>query len=388
MRFLEFLKTINEDIKVGVRNEEIWYDYLKEKYGDKNTDNLFVTFVNVDKVGINPKSQYDTPIGVYAYPLDYVLEEEDVPFRGEGVNKSKKIKILKASGKNFIDGDISKSQYNDNVKYIKQKFNIEDDEINMWENKSRKKTNFGKLWNVTRMLSLKISKPSKEKKDANELSNDELFDELQGTSKDPAKNSVVVWNKILQLLGYDYVVDMGDGIIHPNEPTQAVFLKTTSYKVIDEHYIDTETKFKETQSKDVSKLIDSISHGIWNRELINKVLETKQYRYLKLLDTNDNDALLRVIGVDFELFKKIIKYFYKNDKLENFEMYFRKAQNMFHPSKEDSEKILSYLIDLDDDRMYNKNFDTNRFRSYLKHIYSGKNTIVKKFEKEFGEAHF
>ena len=77
MKFGQYIELF-EDVPVGLKNKEIWFDYLKEKYSkSKDLDKLFISFVNVDKVGINPKSPYDTPIGVYTYPLDNVIAEGD-----------------------------------------------------------------------------------------------------------------------------------------------------------------------------------------------------------------------------------------------------------------------------------------------------------------------
>lgn len=52
--------------------------------------NLFVSFTAIDKLGINPKSTYATPLGIYSYPAEYVAElaaagqdmDQTVPFAG------------------------------------------------------------------------------------------------------------------------------------------------------------------------------------------------------------------------------------------------------------------------------------------------------------------
>jgi hypothetical protein len=36
---------------------------------------LFVSFTAIEKLGINPGSEYDTPNGIYAYPLSYIIRE-------------------------------------------------------------------------------------------------------------------------------------------------------------------------------------------------------------------------------------------------------------------------------------------------------------------------
>lgn len=49
-----------------------------------NPDNLVVTFTAVNKVGINPKNYHTTPLGIYLYPISYVIEREmRVPYAAE-----------------------------------------------------------------------------------------------------------------------------------------------------------------------------------------------------------------------------------------------------------------------------------------------------------------
>ena len=53
--------------------------------------NCFVSFTALEKLGINPQSTYDTPIGIYAYPAEYVVKmagetsqmSDTLPFAGE-----------------------------------------------------------------------------------------------------------------------------------------------------------------------------------------------------------------------------------------------------------------------------------------------------------------
>jgi len=48
-------------------------------------------------------------------------------------------------------------------------------------------------------------------------------------NKEPNNN---VWNKVIRDTGFDVVVDIGNGIIHKNEPTQAVFLIKQAFDVV------------------------------------------------------------------------------------------------------------------------------------------------------------
>lgn len=41
------------------------------------TTNMFVSFTELEKLGIAPKSGHGTPIGIYAYPVDYVIKSPE-----------------------------------------------------------------------------------------------------------------------------------------------------------------------------------------------------------------------------------------------------------------------------------------------------------------------
>jgi hypothetical protein len=56
------------------------------KYRGKS--NIFGSFTAIPKLGINPQTKYNTPVGVYSYPVDYILDQVsgdifDVPFAGK-----------------------------------------------------------------------------------------------------------------------------------------------------------------------------------------------------------------------------------------------------------------------------------------------------------------
>ena len=66
------------------------YEQLKP-YANK--DDYYISFTEIDKLGINPRSGYkDTPLGIYGYPLKEVWKEynieqnrgfDDIPYSGE-----------------------------------------------------------------------------------------------------------------------------------------------------------------------------------------------------------------------------------------------------------------------------------------------------------------
>ena len=213
-------------------------DKLRKYVGTDAEAQYFIQFSDINKLGINPKSKFDTPLGIYAYPLTQLIfdryVEGSLPFASD---RQYLILFKPKEGTNIIDpgNDISDEQYEKykNMLLYNKKFEqfekytpkglewfrdkIEDlkhfeqvkvkgeknhsykewiaselyGEINKIEEQSKwNNNNFGKLWNVTRELSDKKMK---------------------------------IWTYMLRALGIDGVVDYGNGLIHENEPTQAVF---------------------------------------------------------------------------------------------------------------------------------------------------------------------
>ena len=42
------------------------YDQLKQY---KDDPSIYISFTEINKIGINPVSKWDTPLGIYCYPL-------------------------------------------------------------------------------------------------------------------------------------------------------------------------------------------------------------------------------------------------------------------------------------------------------------------------------
>lgn len=364
---------LNEDIPVGLKNKELWFDYLKDNF--KKPDNLFVTFVYQDKVGINPKSIYDTPIGVYTYPLDFIYDEEDVPFRGE--QKPNKIKVLKQLSNKVLSNEISDSEYERQIKKIEKIMKtssnytpeIETDPekyIKRWEDAARKQTNFGSLWNVTRMLSM-------------DYYSRKNFKKVSG----PTKNNPVAWTKLLIDLGYDIVIDYGTGTIHPSEPTQSVFLNPKSYKVVGEEFVDTEARYHKTQKNTDKDLIDLITKG-YTQNIIDELIIRDKIKLLKISNDKDFDALSYSIRVqNFNLFSYLKKYFEREiDK--HFIDYFNRSLTFLGPKDVENE-FVDYFIKLNHSKMFSPKIPISKLLKYMKRTnteFKNKKEIIKKLEDD------
>lgn len=192
------------------KNPKTSVNDLLQSYYDENGEDTFVSFTSVDKLGINPQSKYDTPLGIYAYPLSYVLREIGevdspgavLPFAGD----SQFVNVFTASSQTVLHIDeITTSTYEMYLTKLKQVLPTSVELIDAASKKAPHdalhSTPGGLLWYVTRDLATKLAK---------------------GTSTKPP----VMWNKIFRSIGINGVVDsQGDGIIHHNEPTQAVFFR-------------------------------------------------------------------------------------------------------------------------------------------------------------------
>jgi hypothetical protein len=186
---------------------------LKKYAGRKN---IYISFTDVDKIGINPQSQYTTPIGVYTYPLFSIftsMERENtvkiLPFsNAPHISILESNEVTNLDTYNSLDADIQK------IRHICKKYNINFDHT-IITNSLEKQHAGARFWYITEKCAEQISKSKNQK--------------IQ-----------ISWNWLLRQIGYKGFTT-ATGIIHNNEPIQAVFLSGDSYKLvkrIDNKYSD------------------------------------------------------------------------------------------------------------------------------------------------------
>lgn len=114
------------------------WDYV-DKY--KDDDDVYISFTEIDKIGINPRSKYNTPVGIYTYPLKELvklhlnidprtLEREKVtnkigdyvPFAGN----AKYVNFIRVKDKShFIEDmykDYGSNDYDRDIKILENKY--------------------------------------------------------------------------------------------------------------------------------------------------------------------------------------------------------------------------------------------------------------------------
>jgi len=199
-----------------------------------DTENTFVSFTDIEKLGINPASKYATPIGIYSYPVKYVARYmksgnragDSLPFAGD----SPWVNIFKVTG-NVINLDTMSDAYLSvwqrlAERLLKDRIKFAKEWVTDTEKRSHTESNVtgkfgGRFWFLTRELAIMlVSLDGKTNADS-----DDYDDVLKNR-----RRVAGVWNWIFRQMGIDGAVDLGNGIIHGNEPTQAVFFSSSVIK--------------------------------------------------------------------------------------------------------------------------------------------------------------
>ena len=231
MKICELLEGRNNPkLNPKISAYQVIADRLKntnDKIGD--VTNLFVSFTEINKLGINPRSKWFTPLGIYAYPAEYIKiqvnsETEDMselPFAGDAPY----VNLFEVQGNIIQIDSISNSDANIYYKKIAdvyakayisnqensgsrgQKWKTAVDEVEKIIHDSRnealnRESEGGYFWYVTMKVAALY---------ANELG-------ITGRRRNP-----IAWNKLFRKIGIDGFVDSGKGIIHTSEPTQGLF---------------------------------------------------------------------------------------------------------------------------------------------------------------------
>ncbi|MFA5490950.1 MAG: hypothetical protein WC284_17360 [Candidimonas sp.] len=201
---------------------ETIYEFFN-KY--RNDENAYVHTTNIDKVGINPKKydSHDSPVGIYAFRIMDIADSID---RIRPDTKSLGL-ILPYYGGNYtfilsspIPHDFVKIYTNEllnsDIEKMKDMFSLSENDIKKLKSSARTNLNFidapaGYLWGMTKSIA------------------GGFVDEFDNyTSVDTRK-----WSTILRKLGHEAFNDPGYGFIHGAESTQALFLNTSTFNVID-----------------------------------------------------------------------------------------------------------------------------------------------------------
>ena len=178
---------------------------IRDQYGN----DCYVRYVGEPKLGHNPMSRWNTPFGLCSYPIDYVIENKlRVPYAG----KMPYMVIFKPKDDvNVLE--IGHSDPHSVLKHIQHGL----DKV-LGTGNDNTKVNDDSMKDVWYYMYRRVHDYG-------------MANRLNGVD---SQSIGMLVRKILLASGYQGVNDPGEGIIHENEPTQAIF-----FNVKDLHRIDT-----------------------------------------------------------------------------------------------------------------------------------------------------
>lgn len=250
---------------VGYRGSLEW---IKQNIPSDQYGQYGVTMTMIDKIGVNPRSTYATPIGVYFYPLDFYVGETSAGRTMPFPDNPQYIKIfrIEADQQSYLDLDqLSNADFREFVRSIKSRFEefaasfpetrgylsqgrretdeLIDDLVDDSVGAARVKTPAGRLWYVLWQLSSNIlNVPGERLSRRNAL--------IQ------AQRSSVLWNWMFRQLGITAVHDT-QGIIHENEPTQGVVFDPKTIQIVRTFPVEDHRLMLSAQQQNISDKLES-----------------------------------------------------------------------------------------------------------------------------------
>ena len=210
------------------------------------------------KLGINPRSSFETPLGIYTYPVDYILSRKG---QAEFGGNRPYVYVVQSRGKlldldNYTEADLAAD-----IKKLDASFHM----VSAARESAKINTPGCIIWNLTRLMAKEEadeynwSFDDDEEEQPIEPYRDDYSDDDEGEdeyeqaleayeeemrewsdaheSREPKerRKPMIAWMSMLsRRLGYEGAVDYnGGGIIHENEPTQAVFFGRQAFKELE-----------------------------------------------------------------------------------------------------------------------------------------------------------
>lgn len=244
--------------------------------GDVKGDEVHIHFSDLDMMSTNPRPHHSDPLGIYAFPRDYV--EDGKLIRNNMFSRMPYyFVIIPSPDAKILDLSTLSS---DDVEGLLKTMGLHDKRVTpTTDPTSTTKYPGAILWHtIKRHIS-----------DGN-LRNSE-------------------WNRLFKLVGYNVVKDNGLSIIHHAEASQTVFLTSKSYKIIDQGVQTSSAIFKILVSEfpEWKKSLFR-SKGPFNRAVSLRLSMVDTEKSVSILFSYDEHQNMRVMTNGFE--KDIDKHIY------------------------------------------------------------------------------
>ena len=195
-------------------------------------ENLIVTFTEVDKVGVNPKSVFSTtPNGIYFYPLKYVLGNNisEVEFAGDRpfikvceLARPGRVLRMRTGGDEGIGllyDSLPRAEVDEAARILE------------FPDPNLTRSNYSALWKVARRVAhnrvLGMDFPDRPERGATPLMGSPRPNRSQRSTAE-----VIEWNAVFRQAGIDGFIDEGTGTIYSYEPTQGVVFSAGAIRVL------------------------------------------------------------------------------------------------------------------------------------------------------------
>ena len=253
-----------------------------EKFADVKSNDICeyaFTMTSVAKVGLNPRSEYDTPAGIYFYPLTSEnlsdLMDDTLPFAGD-LEYVSLVKLKDTFKWLNVQSRDMKYRSHLSASYWKMIAKSIDEIVSSspkWRERAemlldrRGKEDFSDESNEDLLHSISKTKG----RHWGMGDGGRIFDYTYFASRF-AKKPAVTWSKILSDLGFHGIYDDGNGVIHENEPSQLVSFRREYVEVIGTYRTQDLRKSSKEKHEELSD--EAISSLIWR--------EKSQQRFLNL----------------------------------------------------------------------------------------------------------
>ena len=260
------------------------------------------TMIKIPKIGLNPNTSYDTPAGVYFYPLNITmlkrLINDSLPFVSDNpyfgivkLNMSNKKKWL------IIPKVMDDNQSDEEVVRVDHLLGEVGDSNGVEVSVKQYVQSHGKHTSLN--------------------TDAEIFDMTWAKANDfrGGGKTTSIWNKILRNLGYIGIYDAGNSVIHESEPEQLVCLSPEAYKTVG--IWGTKSLRKITKNVDVENMSPRsltnllFLHKHIPEELLFKIAKHKESYFREQVAQRNPlpDALCKILATDtvMEIRREIAK---------------------------------------------------------------------------------
>ena len=225
---MKFSQLINESNALSRYNKSKNIENAKESQWDiikrirkENSGDLFVSHRSIERLGINPNFKFKSPIGIYAYPIDYDIKintEETTGFTGADITNF--IYVFKLTNGKMLDNSYTENNLKIDIKKLKTFY--PDFDFNNIDFKTSKYSKSKDSIQFKNNPNMKIP-------DVNIIPLTKIFTITYILSdKNPIK-----WNKLLRKLGYSGISDNGDNVINDWGRSETIFFSNKNLKIIE-----------------------------------------------------------------------------------------------------------------------------------------------------------